>query len=144
MSSDDNMPEIGPNDVVFDCPACHKSMVVDGSGAGLSVECPGCAAQVIIPPKPDKKPDKTAVPPPPPPAGVDPRLLSLFSKLKELQTQRIEVGANIASRLNDINRQMVILSRLENSHQQLMQDWSRLVAELRPGCAGNSQANFKA
>lgn len=140
MSASNQLPEIGPRDIVFDCPACHKNLVVDEAAEGLTVDCPSCANKVIVPPKTQKTP---AAPPPPPPAGVDPRLLALGSKLKELQTQRTEISNNIAARLNEMNRQMVMLARLETSHQQVLQEWNKVLAELKPG-AGRSQANFKA
>jgi len=140
MSTANQQPEIGPRDIVFECPACHKNLVVDEAAEGLTVECPACNTKVIVPPKTKKTPPS---PPPPPPAGVDPRLLALGSKLKELQTQRTEISNNIAARLNEINRQMVMLARLESSHQQLLQEWNKVLAELKPS-AGRSQANFKA
>lgn len=137
------MPEIGPRDIVFDCPMCHKSMVVDEVAQGLTLDCPGCGGQVIVPSKSGTTPEPPAAPPA---ASVDPRLSALVSKLKELQTQRAEISTNIVARLNDINRQMVLLARLEGAHQQVMQDWNRVLADLRPNTSGtaNSQANFKA
>jgi DNA-directed RNA polymerase subunit RPC12/RpoP len=145
MSADNEMPQIGPRDIVFECPACHKNLVVDEAAEGLTVDCPGCATKVIVPPKAQKA-TAAASPPVPPPAGVDPRLLALGSKMKELQTQRTEISNNIAARLNDSNRQMVMLARLESAHQQLMQEWNRVLAELKPGAtpAPRTQANFKA
>lgn len=140
MSAGTETTEIGPRDIVFDCPICQKSLVVDEVAEGLTVECPRCGGAVIVPPK-QRKAEET--PPAPPPAGADPRLFALISKLRELQTQRAEINANIIARLNDINRQMVLLTRLENTHQQLLQEWNRVLAELRPPNASpdQSQAN---
>jgi hypothetical protein len=39
-------------DLTFECPQCKQEMVVDASGGGSEVECPGCGATVTIP-KPD-------------------------------------------------------------------------------------------
>jgi len=144
MSTANETPEIGPRDIVFDCPTCHKSMVVDEVAEGMAVDCPGCGGRVVVPSKSGKTAETPA--PRPPATTVDPRLPALLSKLKELQTQRTEISANIAARLNDINRQMVLLARLEGAHQQVMQDWNRMLAEMRPpaGAAGQTQANFKA
>jgi len=128
MSTANDRPEIGPRDIVFDCPTCQKSMVVDEVAEGLTVECPGCATKVIVPAKPAKNVDI----PSPATTSVDPRLLSLINKFKELHTQRTEISTNIIARLNDVNRQMVMLARLENAHQQVMQEWNRVLAELRP------------
>jgi len=140
MSTSNELPEIGPRDIVFDCPFCEKSMVVDEVAVGMTVECPRCGGQVIVPPRPNP----TAPPPVmSPPAADDARISALISKLKELQTQRTEISTNIVARLNDINRQMVLLARLESAHQQVIQEWNRLLAESRSN-AGSPQANFKA
>ncbi len=140
MSACNETTEIRVCDIVFECPVCHKSLMVDEAAEGLMVDCPGCAINVIVPPKVDQ------TPPPPPPAGVDSRLLALMSKLKELQTQRTEISNNIAARLNDISRQMVMLARLESSQQQMMQEWARVLDEVKPvsRAAGQTQADFKA
>ena len=36
-------------DVTFACPNCKQEMVVDATGAGTEVECPGCGATVKVP-----------------------------------------------------------------------------------------------
>ena len=41
--------EIGDTDIVFDCPACGKSLVIDYRGAGLQIQCSGCGAPVLVP-----------------------------------------------------------------------------------------------
>jgi len=48
------MPEITitPKDVLFECPNCGKSMVIDESAVGKIVDCPRCPAQVIVPSRP--------------------------------------------------------------------------------------------
>lgn len=49
---------ITPHDVLFDCPTCGKSMVIDESAIGMVIECQGCQQQVIVPerlPAPDKE-----------------------------------------------------------------------------------------
>ena len=50
---------IRASDVVFECPACGKSMVIDVSAAGMIVLCGQCHANVIVPPKPIAPPDTT-------------------------------------------------------------------------------------
>ena len=39
-------------DIVFECPNCDKSMVIDESATGMIVECPQCHANVIVPARP--------------------------------------------------------------------------------------------
>ncbi len=38
-------------DITFNCPKCQQHLVVDESGAGMTVPCPTCGADISIPPK---------------------------------------------------------------------------------------------
>lgn len=55
---------------------------------------------------------------------------SLTGKLKELQTQRTELNNRIAARLNEVNRDLVLLARLETSQQQVIGELNQLAAQL--------------
>src|SRR6266850_4793422 len=44
--------DITPGDILFECPSCGKSMVIDESAVGMIVDCPRCPAQVIVPSRP--------------------------------------------------------------------------------------------
>jgi predicted RNA-binding Zn-ribbon protein involved in translation (DUF1610 family) len=150
---------ISQRDILFECPACRKSLVIDEAAEGMIVECPKCRAQVIVPPK-ETGPAPTAAPTPavmpqvtaPAPAPVAPgplpaelpaRLNALANQLKELQTQRVEIATTVAARLNEINRQMVLLSRLEASHKQVLADWNQALQQLKGAAPGKqTQVNF--
>ena len=41
--------EIRDTDIVFDCPHCGKSLVIDYRGAGLQINCSECGASVLVP-----------------------------------------------------------------------------------------------
>ena len=41
--------EIRDTDIVFDCPHCGKSLVIDYRGAGLQIDCTGCGQSVLVP-----------------------------------------------------------------------------------------------
>ena len=41
--------EIRDTDIMFDCPECGKSLVIDYRGAGLQIECSTCGAKVLVP-----------------------------------------------------------------------------------------------
>ena len=41
--------DIGPEDIVFNCPKCGKSLTIDARGTGLMVPCPDCGTQVMVP-----------------------------------------------------------------------------------------------
>ena len=140
---------IGSRDILFECPACHKSLVIDEAAQGMIVDCPQCRTSVIVPPKstaptppaPAPKPASSAASAPSAPAaasetrpaaeapkpGSEPnvaasldRLVTLSNQLKELQTQRTEIATNVAARLNEVNRQMVMLARQETAHHQVV------------------------
>ena len=138
---------ISASDILFECPSCGKSLVVDESAEGLIVDCPQCQSNVIVPPKQSKP---VLAPPPqttrarvskeePKPAAAkldsgefstQKRLSVLAGQLKELQAQRTEVANRIAARLNDVNRDLVVLARLETSQQQILREWSQLAEKI--------------
>ena len=41
--------DIGDTDIVFDCPHCGKSLVIDYRGAGLQIDCSACGQSVLVP-----------------------------------------------------------------------------------------------
>ena len=41
--------EIRDTDIVFDCPHCGKSLVIDYRGAGLQINCCQCGEEVLVP-----------------------------------------------------------------------------------------------
>ena len=41
--------EIRDTDIVFDCPHCGKSLVIDYRGAGLQIRCSECGESVLVP-----------------------------------------------------------------------------------------------
>ncbi len=41
--------EIRDIDIVFECPQCGKSLVIDYRGAGLEINCSQCGASVLVP-----------------------------------------------------------------------------------------------
>jgi hypothetical protein len=136
-------------DILFECPACGKNLVVDEAAEGLIVDCPQCNTSVIVPPKPE--------PPAQPPGelsagilGKDAaradsddlrgRLSTIIGKLRELQTQRAEINNRLASRMNDINRDLVMMARLETSQQQVISELNQIVSQIGTHSTGTSVA----
>lgn len=151
--SEKNDPKSGeivitPRDILFECPGCGKSLVVDEAAEGMIVECTQCHISVIVPPKPVSSPAPAATPESgagavehAPPAEADDlrgRLITLANKLKELQTQRTEINNRLASRINDINRDLVLVARLETSHQQVLAELNQLIGQLGTHAASGS------
>lgn len=143
-------PLVGPHDILFECPACSKSLVVDEDGEGMIVDCPQCHINVIVPPK-TVKPAATIPAHTSPPAAapvaepelsddVRTRLTALGNKLKELQTQRAEINNRMASRINEINRDLVMTARLETAHQQVIVELNQLIAHVAGATTPNSPA----
>ena len=46
---DDQGGAIRDTDIVFDCPHCGKSLVIDYRGAGLQINCSECGESVLVP-----------------------------------------------------------------------------------------------
>jgi DNA-directed RNA polymerase subunit RPC12/RpoP len=145
---------MSPRDILFECPACRKSLVVDEAAEGLIVDCPQCHINVIVPPKPappKPAPAKPVVAQPPVAAtesdDLRSRLVTITSKLKELQTQRTEINNRLASRLNDINRDLVMQARLETAQQQVIAELTQLVGQIGTSAgtsaAGRTRVNLR-
>jgi DNA-directed RNA polymerase subunit RPC12/RpoP len=133
-------PVITERDILFECPSCGKNLVVDESAEGAIVDCPRCAIKVIVPPK--VRPEiRTSTPQPPPPAPSAPpnvtttasstdlqaRGATLGNQLREIQMQRTEIHNRVASRLNELNRDLVLLARLDATQQKLVGEWNQLL-----------------
>ncbi len=41
--------DIRDTDIVFDCPHCNKTLVIDYRGAGLQINCSECGKDVLVP-----------------------------------------------------------------------------------------------
>jgi hypothetical protein len=118
--------------------------VVDESAEGMMIECPQCRINVIVPPQtqpaspPGSTSAKTDAPARPTEAtkptaeitGLHDRLNVLASQLREQQTQWAEVTNRIATHINEVNRELIALSRLETSHKQILKEWNQLVGEI--------------
>jgi transcription elongation factor Elf1 len=49
MAERENETEIKDDDIVFECPNCGHSLVINYKGAGLTVQCPECNHKVQVP-----------------------------------------------------------------------------------------------
>ena len=142
---------VSSSDILFECPACGKNLVVDESAEGLIIPCPQCQTNIIVPPKqtrsmlaPPPQTTRAQLPKeklqPATPMKLDSgepspqkRLAVLTGQLKEIQAQRTEVANRIASRLNEVNRDLVKLARLDTSQQQILSEWNKLVEKIAEG-----------
>jgi predicted RNA-binding Zn-ribbon protein involved in translation (DUF1610 family) len=130
--------------LIVDCPQCRISVIVPPKPAST----PATPTPPPPPPQP-KAPEPTATAPVAPVAPVVPvvpepkpgvelaalheRLIALGNQLRELQTQRTEINTRLATRVNEINRDLVLSARLETSHQQLMSELQKIVGQIGAG-----------
>ena len=49
VRENDDDAEIRDTDIVFDCPHCGKSLVIDYRGAGLQINCSECGEPALVP-----------------------------------------------------------------------------------------------
>ena len=49
VRENDEGEEIRDTDIVFDCPHCSKTLVIDYRGAGLQISCSECGKDVLVP-----------------------------------------------------------------------------------------------
>ena len=136
-------PTVPAGDIAFECPACGKNLIVDEAAEGMIVDCPQCRTNVIVPPKSARAdPLSTATKHEPTssaegasgPVDLAPqkRLAVLAGQLKEIQAQRTEVTNRIATRLNEVNRDLVMIARMETAQQQILKEWIQLVEKISP------------
>jgi uncharacterized Zn finger protein (UPF0148 family) len=141
-------------DIVFECPACGKSLVVNEAAEGMIVDCPQCRTNVIVPPQSAKaEPLTTATKRESAPSehaqstatdgSPHKRLAILASQLKEIQAQRTEVTNRIATRLNEVNRDLVMIARMETAQQQILKEWIQLTERISSGRPAVDTASSK-
>ena len=49
ITADGGDAQINDTDIVFDCPHCSKTLVIDYRGAGLQINCSECGKDVLVP-----------------------------------------------------------------------------------------------
>ncbi len=119
---DPNVPDsIGLDDVVFDCPACHKSLVVDKVAVGHALACPSCGAEVKVP-EPHRvvtlaeAPETKSMEARP---AWERDLIALESAIKETGHQRQEAGNFYKHHMSEASRQQLRIERLDARLKEL-------------------------
>ena len=87
---------ITPDDVMFDCPSCGKSMVIDESATGMIVECEQCRTNVIVPSKPSMPADTVQ-----PEKANESLLLAVLKGDSVLLNDALAQGADINAAIPD-------------------------------------------
>jgi ribosomal protein L37AE/L43A len=97
-------------DIFFHCEHCKASLVVNRSAAGMKLSCQKCGRLTLVP--------QSVEPSPAPAAHVD----ELRRKLKENESQRLEVTGYINQLGIQLNRWQLRLQMLAERKQQLEEE----------------------
>jgi len=139
---------VATTDVLFECPSCEKSLVVNSSASGMTVECPQCHLSLIVPPQ-----SESPMSPPPPMRSPSPspvnisapspvqtdsasiaawqeQLHTLVSQLQEQESHWNELMGRIVSQMNQINHDWSMLAQLETSQKQTLNEWNQIAEKI--------------
>jgi len=105
---------IQPNDIVFDCPHCGKSMAIDEEGAGMAITCPDCQ-NVIQVPYPDAMAADTA-------ADAS-QMQLLHEQLSAAQNRVAELAADLDMANLKIEHLEKTQSELKTHLEQMSTEW---------------------
>jgi hypothetical protein len=108
---------IRPSDVLFECPHCQKSMVVEATASGMIINCVQCGKPITIPNRP-----------PPNPA-----------QLEQFLKDSLKIQENMLAQLTKVCRQFDELAgdraeliRLANDNVNLLQNIKTVLGQLSP------------
>ncbi len=113
---DAGKPAVLPeSDLIFDCPACLKSLAVDQRATGHTVQCPLCRAEVKVPELHrviplDEAPETPALKARP---AWEQKLIQVEAALREATHQRQEAGNLRKHHLSEANRQQLRVEKLD-------------------------------
>jgi phage FluMu protein Com len=105
---------IQPNDIVFDCPHCGKSLAIDGDGAGMAITCPDCQ-NVIQVPYPDTLAAETA--------ADATQMQLLHEQLNAAQNRVAELSAELNVATMKIEHLEKSQSDLKTHLEQMSTEW---------------------
>jgi hypothetical protein len=126
--------QVSASDILFDCPKCHKSLVVDRVAAGHSLPCPTCGEPLTVP-EPNRvvtlaeAPETAALEAKP---AWERELLAVEASIKETRHQREEAGNFHKQHLSEANRQQLRMERLDKRLRELNERAAALRAEHLP------------
>ena len=110
----ENAVDIGPEDIVFNCPKCGKSLTIDARGSGLMVPCPDCGTQVMVPaPGAESEADEMLTP-----EEMQESLATLVDRVHDLE----KIHAMDAVRLEKMNEQVALIQAALDRVVSIIQD----------------------
>src|SRR3954451_20635546 len=102
-------------EIVFVCPHCGSSFVVDAAAAGVTLECEKCGRPILVP---DPRLDAAA--------GNALRISELQHQLKENASQRTEITGYINQLSIQLHRWQLRLQSLNEREQKLQAELKTL------------------
>lgn len=108
--------EPGPNDVVFDCADCGRSLCIDKVAAGFEISCPHCGLSQKVPGEPQLLG---------PEEEIAPEETLLLDEAGQLRMRNVELENHLAAqqaRLEQISREMGLIQAAIDRINGLMQD----------------------
>ena len=95
-------------DIVFSCPHCATTFVVDAAAAGATLPCPRCAKPTTVPPADVEAAADSAI-----------KISDLLHQLKENESQRTEITGYINQLSIQLHRWQLRLKTLNERHQKI-------------------------
>ncbi len=104
------------DDIVFNCPKCGAALVVAAAASGMLVNCQECKQPITVPEASLSSKDKAGA------SEVDAHLANLQRRLKENESQRIEITSYINQHSIQLHRWQLRLQTLEERKKELMDE----------------------
>lgn len=105
--------EPGPNDVVFDCVSCGRSLCIDTVASGFTIICPHCSTEQQVPGEMMESEESVE-------GGMD-----ASADVEELRLQKEQIENMLAvqqGRLEQISREMALIQAAIDRIVGLLQD----------------------
>lgn len=99
--------EPSSSDIVFDCPACGKSLAVDRRGAGLTIKCPLCHQAIQVPAAEDAAE--------PPVEAEDPRDRRILELTEALEIAQGKIQ-RLVEELEEVRSRRKVLEQMRTEH----------------------------
>lgn len=113
-------PTVGNTDIVFACPHCATSYVVDAAAAGVTLQCQNCGKPTTVP--------SSGLPAA---AANAARISELQDQLKENEAQRTEITTYINQHSIQLHRWQLRLKSLTERQQKLEADLAALCGKVQ-------------
>jgi hypothetical protein len=106
---------VGENDIVFNCPSCQKSLVIDKVAEGHSLDCPMCGKSIEVPKRHKvvtlaEAPETKTLQAKP---AWEQDLIAMESSIKEIRNQREEAGNSLKKIVSEANRLKLRIEKLD-------------------------------